>query len=344
MEFKHGYRLLYQKAKEIYASKKNIPTIEDEVVDTGLTEEEKKNIKLVYEKKEGIIVNFTGLPTVDDKPIELTAGGEVVVGPSGDDPTGSLIKFKGGDRFVKFHFNTTLTPNYSDFDSWVDVEGFGKMAILCGFDWYVGTPQEYEEYDKMLVAYFFAKGTKIDSTYTVKSDSFGIMYSSKDILPIYADEGMAQVLTDLFGGELAVTPGWLGNADSLIGVATFLQDDVILQGIAGQLWNQGTEGVDYNKDWNGKFIGFKEEDYYEPGPTPTTYTVSTNSVDNTTISGAGTYEEDTDVVVSIQANEGCQFIGTPTATENGETLELTNVEGVYSATITVHNFFLNIFS
>jgi len=250
-------------------------------------------------------------------------------GVSEDQPIVSLIKFKGGDTFKDFHFDTTKTPVKDDFDNWTDSD-FGSYSLMCGFDWYCEDEKSHEpvELDTMIMAYFFPKGMPMGEGVVVEQDSFGIIYGAG--YPIYCDEGMAQVLSLMMGGEVPV--GWA--SDSMKNGYTsqyYLQENAY-----GHLWNQGTEGVDYNKDWNGKFIGFKEEDYYEPGPAPTTYTITTNSIDNTTISGEGTYEEGTDVVVSIQANNGYSFVGTPTATENGEALELTNVEGVYSATITVN--------
>ena len=263
MEFKNGYRLLYQRAKDIYASKKNIPTIEDEVVDTGLTEEEKKNIKLVYEKKEGIIVNFTGLPTADDKSIELTAGGEIVVGPSGDVPSGGLLKMKGGDKFVNFHFDTTLKPVKSDFKNYMPgfVAGM-EVSPMFGMDWYYDDKDGgIEELDDMVTACFFAKGTKLDS-YTVEQDSFGLVLMSSG-LPIYSDEGMAIVMSNMTGTHLEA--GWTFGWDNLREYGSYFGE----RGLYGNLWEQGVEGSDYTQDWNGKFVGFKEEDYYkEPALNP----------------------------------------------------------------------------
>lgn len=89
MEFKNGYKLLYQKAnKKIYASKKAIPTDADEQVDLGLTEEQIASIKLVYENKDGLVASLTdAIPSSDDKEFTLTIDGEVVFGPSGEEPT-----------------------------------------------------------------------------------------------------------------------------------------------------------------------------------------------------------------------------------------------------------------
>ena len=86
MEFKNGYNFLYQRARDIYASKIGRPGENDDQVDLGITTEELASAKLIYETKESIMASFTGVPTVEDKPIELTANGEVVVGPSGKEP------------------------------------------------------------------------------------------------------------------------------------------------------------------------------------------------------------------------------------------------------------------
>ena len=249
MEFKNGYRLLYQKAKDIYASKKNIPTIEDEVVDTGLTEEEKKNIKLVYEKKEGIIVNFTGLPTVDDKPIELTAGGEVVVGPSGDDPKPVNYKpfemgqvLKVGD---KIHFDTTkeaeLLEHLESLD-WSKYESMGAYPMLGAFAEYtmvLGAMRIPEDEHGVNFNYLLICGTA--------ESMVGVIYI-KDGMPGVLESGWHGLDADgnITLNEVPETPGYIPDSALPVTIDT-LYDEA-------------------EPHWNGSIVS-----YVVPGPEPEKY-------------------------------------------------------------------------
>ena len=144
MEFKNGYKLLYQKAKEIYASKKNIPTVDDKAVDFGLTEEDIKNLKLIYETKASLVANFTGIPTADDKSFELTANGELVVGPSGDAPVppveDKILPFKVGDILNvgdKIRFDTTKEAellNWLETQVWPG-DSYSLIPLLGVYDY-----------------------------------------------------------------------------------------------------------------------------------------------------------------------------------------------------------------
>lgn len=261
MEFKNGYNFMYQKAKEIYASKIGRPAEDDEAVDFGLTEEEKKNIKLVYEKKEGIIVNFTGLPTADDKPIELTAGGEVVVGPSGDVPSGGLFKFNVGDKFVDFHFDTTLTPNKDDF---IWTEGDGFISVLGAYEWHQHGSDDDIDYDA-IAAQYIPVGYVPDIP-----EEWG------DILIIMNFNGCliytnnAEFAHMAFGGDYQ--EGWqVGSFRELIEKYEIDWDlsDKSFGKLLAQIPGELSYLPNYTQSANGKYYGFKKEDYKdEPGPTP----------------------------------------------------------------------------
>ena len=74
------------------------------------------------------------------------------------------------------------------------------------------------------------------------------------------------------------------------------------------------------------------------------FEVTVNSITNATITGAGTYDAGETATVSITADAGYEFAAAPTATANGEALELTEVEGSYSADITVEEAIAVVFT
>lgn len=143
MEFKNGYNFLYQRARDIYASKIGRPGENDDQVDLGITTEELASAKLIYETKESIMASFTGVPTVEDKPIELTANGEVVVGPSGKEPrvikpieVGQVLRgfdfgeVKNGDINADLDtFLLSLAANEPTILVMSDAEGMGLYAM-----------------------------------------------------------------------------------------------------------------------------------------------------------------------------------------------------------------------
>lgn len=128
MEFKNGYKLIYEKNKKLYASKEHIPHTGDSEVDLGLTQEQINSIKLVYEKDDNLVASTTGLPTEDPLAVNLTINGESVLGPSGEEPEPKFfqtvpltweeaaeyfnLKGKTGDRYnyPLFKFTNILKP------------------------------------------------------------------------------------------------------------------------------------------------------------------------------------------------------------------------------------------
>lgn len=236
MEFKNGYKLIYQKAKELYASKKPIPMADDAVIDTGLTEEEKSKLKLVYETKDSIIVNFTGLPTAEDKPIVLTADGEPVVGPSGDEPTPiTMVPFEVGQKIVGFYFGNVKNGDINE-----ELESlllaapamYEKETVFVGGDnkeTGFGALMLYhivdEEIGDLAFVGYSANGSGMPT----------VLYSTRDV--------------DFEGIQL--TRGYQNLTNGCYNCPTFV-----------------AEYVSYNIEdtsWNGNFIGAIE---YKPGPTP----------------------------------------------------------------------------
>lgn len=232
MEFKNGYNFLYQKAKAIYASKLGRPGQDDEPVDTGLTDEEKKNIKLVYETKEGIVVNFTGLPTTDDKQILLTVDGEPVIGPSGGiEPVPvAMVPFELNQAIRGFYFGNVKNGDINE-----ELEAFlanidAEMAAFV-----------YNEANGMLIAYNF-------------EDEAGeiirlIGYSGDG-------SGMPTVLYSTWTGDLEgiqLTRGYMNLTDGCFECPAFT-----IQGLNYEI---------SDTSWNGKFIGAIVAG---PGPAPST--------------------------------------------------------------------------
>lgn len=103
MEFKNGYNFLYQKMKDIYASKIGRPGPDDSQVSLGITPEELENVKLVYETADSLVVSFKNIPTTNDIPIELTANGEEVIGPSAGEAR-VLVPFEIGMSIRGYDF------------------------------------------------------------------------------------------------------------------------------------------------------------------------------------------------------------------------------------------------
>lgn len=255
------------------------------------------------------------------------------VGEDVPTPVGGLIKFKGGDMFKNFHFDVSSIPTKDDFTDWHTTD-FGDVSVLCGFDWYCheDKSQEPEELDCMIMAYFFAKGTNLGSEeepVIVEQDSFGIIFGNG--FPLYCDEGMAQVLKLMFGTDIPV--GWvteLGSMKDSEYIDTYFQQEDAY----GHLWEQGVEGSDYTKDWNGKFFGFKEEDYYEggddssddssdePGPEPPTPTELLPLY-----SGLQLHTGDNLVVDTTKGDEFATYLGTLAYSESRYTLMTSQYQG-----------------
>lgn len=236
MEFKNGYKLIYQKAKELYASKKSIPMADDAIIDTGLTEEDKKTLKLVYETKDSIIVNFTGLPTAEDKPIVLTADGEPVVGPSGDEPTPiMMVPFEVGQKIIGFYFGNVKNGDINE-----ELESFLLAAPIMDEKEtvFVGGADEKTGFG-MLMLYHIVDEEIGDLAFVgYSADGSGmpiVLYCTRDVE---------------FEG-LQLTRGYQNLTNGCYNCPAF-----------------AAEVVSYNIDdtsWNGKFIGAIE---YKPGPTP----------------------------------------------------------------------------
>lgn len=82
MEFKNGYKLIYEKNKKLYASKEPVPHLDDSEIDLGLTEEQIASIKLVYEKDDNLVASTKTTPEENPMPIDMTIDGESILGPS----------------------------------------------------------------------------------------------------------------------------------------------------------------------------------------------------------------------------------------------------------------------
>ena len=264
MEFKNGYNFMYQKAKEIYASKVGRPAADDEAVDFGLTEEEKKNIKLVYENKDGLVVSFNSLPSADDTQIQATINGELVIGPSEDTPT-ALFKLKTGDKFVDLHFDMLSVPNKDDFN-WTDGDGF--ISVIAAFKWYQRGSTEDVEVDAF-AAQYIPEGTEIDGLILDKDFLMLMDFNGR---PIYVSD--VEIAKEIFGSSFSdLTDGWqVGSFKEFI--EKYEMDWDLSEASYGELLAKIPGEEDYIPDYvqaaNGKVYGFKQSDYYkEPGPTPT---------------------------------------------------------------------------
>lgn len=225
MEFKNGYKLIYQKAKELYASKKSIPMADDAIIDTGLTEEEKSRLKLVYETKDSIIVNFTGLPTAEDKPIVLTADGEPVVGPSGDEPTPiTMVPFEVGQKITGFYFGNVKNGDINE-----ELESFLLAAPTEKETVFVGGANRETGFGMLILYHMIDEEMGELAFIGYSADGSGIMptalYSTRDV--------------DFEG--LQLTRGYQNLTDGCYKCPLFV-----------------AEVVSYNIEdtsWNGKFIG-----------------------------------------------------------------------------------------
>ena len=175
-----------------------------------------------------------------------------------EQPVGpSLIKLKGGDECVNIHFNTALIPTKDDF-TYTQEGGGMHQTVLFGFEYFNASGNSY---DFGISAMYIEKGAVLGEVYVVDEDAFGII-SLDGMLSLYADKGMVKILNAMIGSEM-FQEGWSGS--TLKDVATKLGWEDLAHMNNAILWEDGIEDVDYSGSWNGKFIGFTEDDYYQGG-------------------------------------------------------------------------------
>lgn len=279
MEFKNGYNFMYQKAKEIYASKIGRPATDDEAVDFGLTEEEKKNIKLVYENKSGLVVSFSNIPTANDTEIVATINGEPVIGPSGGTPAGSLNKLKVGDLFSDIHFNTATAVDSNDFTYQIHY-GDMEVSYILGAEWYIRGDKSDTEYFALVATHVPAGGAIGDQHFD--REYFTISTPEGDLLYFndYAKEVHVHDTSEEERAFYESLPADKFFADSIRSIAKLYLDadihvtdlDIFSTEDGGDLSygmivadvGEGQIVFDYSAPFNGKNIGFKDEDYYDP--------------------------------------------------------------------------------
>lgn len=93
MKLINGFKLLYEKGvgeeRKIYASKENVPTTEDNIIDPNIGSY--PDAKLFYQKDDELFVSDSNVPTVDDEAFTVTSDGAQVMGtvdtPVEDKPT-----------------------------------------------------------------------------------------------------------------------------------------------------------------------------------------------------------------------------------------------------------------
>lgn len=268
MEFKNGYNLLYQKLKAVYASKTGRPNADDQPVDFGLTEEEIAKIKLVYETKDNILVSYSNIPTEEDLAVAVTVDGESVIGPSGDTPATGLNAAKAGDRFIDFHFDTSLTPNKDDFN-WTEADGY--ISVIAAFNWHQrGSSEDID--GNAFAAQYIPAGTmeSEEEEGRYNKEIFIIMDFNGNF--VYVND-VKEVDEFLGGGVVGSEDGWqVGSFKEFI--EKYEIDWDLSEDSYGELLTQIPGENDYIPDYvqtaNGKYYGFKQSDYYkQPGPTPT---------------------------------------------------------------------------
>ena len=217
MEFKNGFNFMYQRSKDIFASKIGRPSAEDEKVDLGLTDEEVKNVKLIYENVDGLVVSFKDIPTPEDIEITLTSRGEEVIGPSNSDVR-VLTPFTMGLSVRGYDFGNVKNGDTNpDFDAFLFSLPENDQFILVGSD----------KDGAGLFAMNYMGQVALVLTFMSGGSGIPLIYYST---------------TDFDFGEFQATRGYQNLDDTGRAYSSCYTVDIL---------NYGVEDT----SWNGKFIG-----------------------------------------------------------------------------------------
>lgn len=289
MEFKNGYNFMYQKAKAIYASKIGRPAADDEAVDFGLTDEEKKNIKLVYENKNGLVVSFSNIPSADDKEITATIDGVPVIGPSGSEPVVTLAKIINGQEYASsdVYFNTN---NKIDIATWPLVydpyyDGMGMGVLALKFKYLEDGHEAEIRFEIMDISGLDPAiiGVEIPGISEMPANSF-MIYDNRFGCTLYIGN---DAMIELLKIEYAEYPelvdsfkvGW--QAESLAAIedlySSFFGSEISFfnnQKAVADIYAdpEPDSGIIPEDLWNGVVIGTKNTPGPGPGPTPSSLT------------------------------------------------------------------------
>lgn len=170
-----------------------------------------------------------------------------------------LFKFKSGDKFIDFHFNTSLTLNKDDFN-WVEGDGF--ISVIAALKWY--QRGDVEDVDRNAFAVQYIPAGTIES---IEEGRY-----NKDILVMMDFEGNiiyvndAKEMNEFLGkGDYQdLEDGWQVNSFKEF-IEKYEIDWDLSEDSYGELITQipGEESYvpDYDQVANGKYYGFFEADY-----------------------------------------------------------------------------------
>ena len=179
-------------------------------------------------------------------------------GEEGSQPTSSLIPFKVGDKFIDFHFNTSYTPQKSDFNF---VEGDGLISILAAYNWYQHGDVSDIDGDA-IAAQWVSADLEIEEGVFLGTDLLLIMNFKG--CPFYVSN--AEAACKLFGDEFAeliTQDGWQVSSFREFATKYELDWDFGEESygeLIAQIPSENDYLPDYEQAANGKICGFKQED------------------------------------------------------------------------------------
>ena len=182
-----------------------------------------------------------------------------------ESPSASLFEIKEGDLFTDIHFNTSITPKKEDFNFSMPEYYDGNLEkILFGYKWHYDKDKPEDYITEGPMVYWADAGTDMEG-YRPEGEVLAILLFNAYV-PLYVNK-YAKEFFEYSKYPLPIeSEGWQGETLKELFVKYDMEysDEYLAEGAYGEVFVDPELEVEIGDgEWNGKLIGFTQEDYKE---------------------------------------------------------------------------------